>query len=440
MHQSRLLIFSFVGCGLLSISASYAGLPSTTQDDAAWRAAPIPGNGVVSGSAISASDNQGGDAKQIVLQLEVPKKDKLPGTEEQKGRVSISQPVSPPAPAKVASRPSEPPSPGVRPDFDMELNERIAALVRAALSRSSTTSDTNRALARYSSAVEKSKSGTKDVLLNYFGFPRGVDYSIEGSKAVLDDHVDAKSLEAAKYVLQKIFDDMHVKVVSNVMQLAMGTGAANSDSAPILKRGWDSLVQLCGQEEAGKTLSMLDRWKLRLEKVSPENDGESWDVQTFQDKLEQASDFAMKYDSVSVEVRTKLLQYKNQSNFTRQSSKIVEGTVSAITLIGGIPSVTAQLTGAGVGMARGGSEETKMLKSLYMAKSLESRQKLIDREVHLSLMNYMRAKELDNPVLLACSESCLAQLVGAVGITQILERCELPHRWTAFNNRVPFNL
>lgn len=71
-------------------------------------------------------------------------------------------------------------------------------------------------------------------------------------------------------------------------------------------------------------------------------------------------------------------------------------------------------------MATGGPESCKLLKELYLDKRFESRCKVISEEAHMAIDNYQMALMTRNPVLLACSESLLGQMIGEMGVKEIM--------------------
>ncbi|MCC7529429.1 MAG: hypothetical protein IT342_12970 [Candidatus Melainabacteria bacterium] len=71
-------------------------------------------------------------------------------------------------------------------------------------------------------------------------------------------------------------------------------------------------------------------------------------------------------------------------------------------------------------MATGGPESCKLLKELYLDKRFESRCKVISEEAHMAIDNYQIAVMTRNPVLLACSESLLGQMIGEMGVKEIM--------------------
>lgn len=71
--------------------------------------------------------------------------------------------------------------------------------------------------------------------------------------------------------------------------------------------------------------------------------------------------------------------------------------------------------------SNGGSEPKKLLRELYYDKRIESRYRTINEESQLAITDYQLAIIHHNPIMLACAESVLSQLVGSECITDVLD-------------------
>ena len=300
----------------------------------------------------------------------------------------------------------------------------------------SSNDNVEKSIARYNTCAEKGKYGAKDLTLNYFGFPRGFDASIEGAQLVLGQTQPIKSLQAAEYFQQRRIDLAHAAILSAIMQMATGLGCIDSiESQAQVKKGWIALDHVVGGQEANATLSMLVGWKREIRVPERVYVQEAWDMSSLQTKANLAAQLALTNDFSMISLRDKLFSISDKSKPLRVTAKVVEGTVSLFTVLGPGPAspIVAQSLGAAWGLANGGSEESKLLKELYYEKQLQSRKDALKEEAQLALMNYREAIRTRNAPLLICSEAVLAQLIGAVGINQVLEAQAINHR--TFVNR-----
>lgn len=316
-------------------------------------------------------------------------------------------------------------------DADSELATVLDRMLSAALLRSAESTQLDREVTRYSARAQKSRFGAQDILQNYLGLPRGFDYSEEGARLVLDEDTTVKNLEAAVWGKQLRADQLHEQLVVGIMELASGLGSSDPRSGQRrMQSALSDLSLLCGPENAAQAADMLACWSQDLNLSDGAFDQKVMSLSEAQSKAQMAAAIAFDHDLSMIAVKNKLHSYSNHSRVRQVGGKVVEGTVSAVTMLGpglAIP-VAAQVAGATWGMANGGSEETKLLKELYYQKQVDSRKRVLEVEAHTALLGLREAVQTRNQPLLILSESMLAQLVGASGMPQILPVCSIDHR------------
>lgn len=319
----------------------------------------------------------------------------------------------------------------IKQDIDTDVSDRIDQLLNCALARNEGTTDLDRAVAKYSSRLQRSRFSAKDLSLNYFGFPRGFDASIEGAGVALDQTNTVKSLQAAVYAKQLRIDRLHSQIVAALLQLSSALGCREANqSQQQMQRAMTSLEQLVGSEEAARTVDMLVCWSRNGRLPESFWRQSPLDVLAFGDKIAEITELAMRNDLSMNEVRQHLHRIHDRSRGHCLSGKAVEGTVSAITMLGpglGVP-VAAQAVGAAWGVANGGSEESKLLQEVYYEKQLANRRQTLHAEAELALFARNEALRSRNDCLLLCSEAILAQLVGASGLQLIIDAPAYDHR------------
>jgi hypothetical protein len=315
-------------------------------------------------------------------------------------------------------------------NVDVELNNEMTELLRDAAQRTTGADELRQAMARYSRGSEKGKYGAKDIGLNYLGLPRGLDASMEGANLVLGQPQSIKNLEAAECGWQLQNDQLHEQLWAATLQLAAGLGS--HVPAEMRERSADALAvlnKLVGDEEAAKLAESIIGWAQSVKVGADVFRQDRWDFARAREKAELVAEMAEHNDFTMIGVSNKLHHFSDHSRAKRRTSKLVEGTVSAVTMFGpgfGTP-IAAQSVGAMWGVSNGGSEESKLLKELYYGKQLESRKRALRTEAELVLAAYQEAVREKNIPLLVCSEALLAQMVGAIGIPRVLEKPVLNH-------------
>lgn len=306
------------------------------------------------------------------------------------------------------------------------VGQRIDELLDAALDRSDRAKSLDAAVAHYRTATQKVIAETKDGL-DYLVPFRGFGPSSEAGDIILDEKLKVKSRASAEYARQRHIDETHVKVVTNLMQVAMGMGMADRERGlAISGKGMESLRALVGEEEALRTYRMLETWSSELRLPDSVYQRPVWDVADRQNKLKYVMETSLENDQVVHEIKKRLHKYNQRSKFMMVSSHVVQTTLGVASLTPSFVGPAAKLALLTWVMATGGPESCKLLKELYLDKRFESRWKVINEEAHMALENYQLAILTRNPVLLACSESLIGQISGPENITEVLGQSVLP--------------
>lgn len=297
---------------------------------------------------------------------------------------------------------------------------RIDQLLDSALNKDSKTAVLDKAVKHYNKTSQKVLAETKDAM-DYLIPYRGFGPSSEAGDIILDEKVKLKSRASAEYARQKLIDEKHLQIVTSMSQIAMGLGMSDQvRGEKITASGIQALKGLVGDEEAEKTVDMLDEWSKNV--VVPESVYAQgvWDVNQRQEKTKFVMETALDSDVVIQEVKIRLHKYNQRSKGAMIASHIVETTLGAASLTPTFIGPAAKAALLAFVMATGGPESCKLMKELYLDKRFESRCKVVAEETHIALENYHVALLTRNPCLLALSESLVGEMTGPESVKQVL--------------------
>lgn len=297
-------------------------------------------------------------------------------------------------------------------DASNPIARQVEHLLESALDKDEKARQLDKAVFHYRKASQRAIAQTKDAV-DYIVPYRGFGPSIEAANLITGEKITVKSRAAAEYARQKQVDETHIKVVSSVMQIAMGLGMQDQDKgAAVSTSGFDSLKALVGEEEAQHTMQMLAAWSKELTIPPGVYEQGAWDVHARQNKHKVVLEAALDNDEVLHQITKHLHKYGHKSKFTRISSQVIQTTLATAALTPSFIGPAAKTALLAYVMATGGPESCKLLKELYLDKRFESRWKVLNEESHLALENYQIAVLTRNPVLLACSESFISEMGG----------------------------
>lgn len=313
-------------------------------------------------------------------------------------------------------------------DAEDAVEGRIDQLLDVALARDPQTKVFDKAVAHYRTRTQRVVAEAKDTA-DYLVPYRGFGPSSEAGDIILDEKVKLKSRASAEYARQRHIDEMHVKVVSNVMQIAMGLGTPDkARSEQTIAQGYSSLKELVGAEETERTLELLNTWMREINVPDSVYSQGAWDVATRQEKYKTVLAKALEDDPILHQITKRLHKYNHRSKFARASSHVVQTVLGTAALTPSFVGPAAKAALVAFVMATGGPEQCKLLKELYLDKRFESRWKVLNEEAHLALENYHVAILTKNPVLLACSESIIDQMTGTDTAEKVLGQIVVARR------------
>lgn len=319
-------------------------------------------------------------------------------------------------------------------DGESAISSRVDELLDAALQRDARTEVLNKAVAHYRTKTQRVVAEAKDTA-DYLIPYRGFGPSSEAGDVILGEKLKLKSRASAEYARQQHVDELHIKVVSNMMQIAMGLGTADSTKrAETVGQGYAALKDLVGEEETERTMELLNTWMHDLNIPESIYSQGAWDVATRQQKFKTVLQNALEDDPVLHEITKRLHKYNQRSKFARASAHVVQTVLGTASLTPSFVGPAAKTALVAFVMATGGPEQCKLLKELYLDKRFESRWKALNEETHLALENYHVAILTRNPVLLACSESLIDQMAGEDTVQAVFGNSVLPKRQVATAN------
>ncbi len=308
-------------------------------------------------------------------------------------------------------------------DLSPQFSDTVHRLTKTALEQEPNYAKAEKAVDHFRTTLQRSITFTKDAV-NYAYPYRGFSMSMEGSRVIVDKNQKLSNLWISELCKQRYWDEMHPKVVAQIMQIAMGLGIENPDESNVaVQKGFKGLSALVGEERAQTVVSELSEWKNQLTVPDTAFQQATWDVEMSQKVYQNALKTSADGDPLIhfVYTRVKKFDHGKLANF---AASMIEANLSAAAVLSGNPfaSLAAEGLNTAFVMSTGGPEENKILKELYFGRRLEIRRKRISDETQLAITNYEKGLLTHNSAQLAMSEVVLAELVGPDRIAKVLER------------------
>jgi hypothetical protein len=299
------------------------------------------------------------------------------------------------------------------------VSQQIDRLLDAALERDDNTKVLDTAVAHYNKTSQKIIAQGKDAY-DYLVPFRGFGPSSEAGDVILGEKLKLKSAASAEFARQKHIDETHSKVVTSMMQMAMGLGMGDAErGGAVADSGYESLKQLVGEEQASTTKQMLLDQARDAQMPEDLFQHGVWDVAEKQDKHKLIVETSMDEDPVVKEITRRVHKYNHKGKVAMASSHIIQSVLGSAALTPNFVGPAAKFALLSYVMATGGPEQVKIMKELYLDKRFESRYKVTSEEAHLALDNYEVAILTHNKVLFACAQSVLSEMIPDDTLQQV---------------------
>jgi hypothetical protein len=241
-----------------------------------------------------------------------------------------------------------------------------------------------------------------------------VSPSSEAGDVILDEKNKLKSLAAAKYMRQKMQDEIQMHSVSAVLQLAMGLG--NQDTTEGQKQAGEAakdLERLAGKTQTDLVINCLKSLQQAGSPPLPQISKPLWSIAEAKSRIDEAVASAAGNDPVVNEIKDDIHHYNLHGKGSLAAHRVARTALSVASMTPNFVGPAAQVVLFGYLTASGGTEQEKILKELYIDKRLNSRADLLSEQAHMALYNYQVGALTGNRLLLTCSHRLLSRLAGA---------------------------
>ncbi|MBX3134884.1 hypothetical protein KF707_01520 [Candidatus Obscuribacterales bacterium] len=372
-----------------------------------------------------ATDDETSEIAQDVVDIERQQDGEQTATAEKKGFFSSwSLPISGPLVFSLKRQQLAQKSKELSGSISFEdpyesASQHIEGLLECALARDSRSESLEKAVTHYRKKTQIVIAESKDAINHVVPF-RGFGPSAEAGNIITGEKLEIKSRAAAEYARQKHVDELHVKVVSSMMQISMGLGMTDQERGQtVTASGVEALTQLVGEEEAEKAKAQIASMASQLSVDDEVFKKPTWDVQERQKLHRQIMELSLDDDPVVHQIKKHIHKYNQKSKFAMVSSSVVQTMLGAASMTPTFVGPAAKTALVAFVMATGGPEQCKLLKELYLDKRLESRWKVLNEEAHMAVENYQLAVLTKNPTLLCYSESIVGQMVGGHHVNEV---------------------
>jgi len=274
---------------------------------------------------------------------------------------------------------------------------------------------------KYGEKIFLFKTQASDAINSVF-MHKGVSVSSEAGDVILDEKLKLNGLGAAKLLNEKLRDELELQVIASTLELASAIGSAEPTNSDI-DEATKQLATLVGDENANKARIALANQMAGLVSAPA---GKVWSVPQLEHRVQTAVQAAAINDRIADDIRHDVHKYNTHTSTILGAHRFLRTALCIASLSPNAIGPAAQGLLFGYVLMTGGSEQSKLLKELYMDKRLESRATALREESHLAFDNYRVGVLTKNKVLASVSEQLLGKLTTPVMAHQLLTSAECP--------------
>ncbi len=279
------------------------------------------------------------------------------------------------------------------------------------------------AVASFSKHRANVRARASDAVNSVFMF-KGITTSTEAGNTILDEKLQLTSVGSAKYAKQKFEDDAELKTVTNLLQMASALGNPSKPGAQgQIEEAKEELTKIAGAQSAERAYSTM---KAFAEQASVNSQPPNWTVSKTQNKIQAGIQSAALHDPIVDDIKADIHHFNKHSRSALIAHSVLRVTLSVTSLAPNVVGPASQALLFGYVVLTGGSEQSKILKELYMEKRLTDRASLLREEMHLAFHNYELGTLTKNPALTECSKMLVARMTDSKTAENLLTTDDVP--------------
>jgi hypothetical protein len=292
------------------------------------------------------------------------------------------------------------------------LSQQIQNLIELAEDKTDSQTNIKHSCNHFGKPIHRLIASSKDLAELATAY-KGFEQSSEAADVILEEKVKLKSRASATYARQKQLDDIQLKVVTALMQIATGYGVKDkTEGDGIVKEGVEQLAELVGQSEAEKSAQVVADWCHAQQQLPFPDCRPLHGPLQVKAECDKALARAMQNDPTCDAIKDALHKYNGRSKLARTTAKVLNTSLSIAAFSPTFVSPAAQVAWGAYIMTQGGPEEAKLIKEVYLAKRFESRWHMLNEEASLAVNGYNAAVYAQNPGLLSFCQFLLARMGG----------------------------
>jgi hypothetical protein len=290
----------------------------------------------------------------------------------------------------------------------VQFSQVASSLVEEAKNRSVDMQKCVTSMQHFSNSKANLGALASDALNSIFMF-KGVSVASEAGDVILDEKLKVTGKGPALLAKQKLSDDLELSVITDLLEIAAGSGNADQvNGGKQVEETAADLSKLVGNDQAAKAVASTKAMctpTQTLVDVEPS-------IKGTRRRCQNAVQTAMKRDPLVDEVTAEVHRFNTHSGSVLVAHRVARTALCVVSLAPNLAGPAAQAALFFSVVLSGGSEQSKVMKELYMDKRLQSRVSALAEEVHLVFESHKVGVLTNNVALTRCSEELLARLVG----------------------------
>lgn len=306
---------------------------------------------------------------------------------------------------------------GVDTKDQAALSQSINALLTSALNKNVSFQKSDRAVRKYHTLKYKAWGKIKNASNATIPW-HGSGPSSEAGDVILNEKVKIKSLESAEYTRQAQFDHTHLALVETMLEFAKHSGQGETADSNAARAALEKLTSPAETEVLEQSINLLDTSGFTPDMLHQEVFTSSADTRQ---RRKHLADKFIESDPGIREITKHIHRYNHLSGAQRFGDHVIQ---TALGLACMMPDTVAPASEIGMMIydtLRGGTEEEKLMKELYLERRLQNRRQTLTDLAEVVMDSYEDAAKAGNLRLAAFAKSLMAEYGDAETTESVLK-------------------
>lgn len=306
---------------------------------------------------------------------------------------------------------------GVDTKDQAALSQSMNSLLTSALNKNVSFQKSDKAVRKYHTIKFKAWSKIKNASNSTIPW-HGSGPSSEAGDVILGEKVKIKSLDSAEYARQAQFDQTRLALVGTMLEFAKHSGLGETADSDAARAALEKLTSPAETAVLEQSIKFLDTSGVTADMLHHETFTSSADKRQ---RRKQLADKFIETDPGIREITRHIHRYNHLSGARRFGDHVIQTVLGLTSMMPDTVAPVSEVAMMVYDTLRGGTEEEKLMKELYLERRLQSRRQTLTDLAEIVMDSYEDAAKMGNLRLAIFAKSLMTEYGDAETTESVLK-------------------